>query len=138
VYGIFNPEETRLLGGTGLHTRIGEGGREIGYWIHSDFINQGLATEVSAALTRVAFEIDKVQRVEIHCDPNNLRSAAVPRKLGYTHDGTLRQRLPNRDGSFRDVMIWSLLLAEYANSPAASSPIQAFDSAGRSLERNLR
>ena len=51
IYGIFNQEESRVLGGTGLHTRVGAGAREIGYWIHQEFINQGLATEVSAALT---------------------------------------------------------------------------------------
>ena len=54
---------------------------------------QGLATEVSAALTRVAFEIDQVDRVEIHCEPQNVRSAAVPRKLGYQHEATLARRL---------------------------------------------
>ncbi len=133
VYGIFSPDETRCLGGTGLHTRLGPGAREIGYWIHKDFINQGLATETSAALARVAFEIDEVSRVEIHCDPANLRSAAVPRKLGFTHDATLRQRIPQPDGAFRDAMIWSLLKAEYPSSPAASAKIQAFDAVGRCI-----
>src|SRR5574338_986969 len=36
IYGIFNPENTRLLGGTGLHTRLGDSALEIGYWIHKD------------------------------------------------------------------------------------------------------
>src|SRR5512146_1287508 len=44
VYGIFSPDESCVLGGSGLHTRVGEGAREIGYWIHKDFTNQGLAT----------------------------------------------------------------------------------------------
>jgi RimJ/RimL family protein N-acetyltransferase len=57
VYGIFSPDESRVLGGTGLHTRVGEGAREIGCWIHQDHVNQGLATETTAALTRVAVEI---------------------------------------------------------------------------------
>ena len=42
VYGIFNPEETKLIGGTGLHTRLSPTDLEIGYWIHKDFIKQGL------------------------------------------------------------------------------------------------
>src|SRR4051794_89051 len=57
IYGIFNEDQTRVLGGTGLHTRLESDAREIGYWIHKDFINQGLATEISAALTKVAFEV---------------------------------------------------------------------------------
>jgi RimJ/RimL family protein N-acetyltransferase len=133
VYGIFNPDETRVLGGTGLHTRMGADAREIGYWIHKDFINQGLATEVACALTKVAFEIDGVARVEVHCDPANARSAAVPRKLGFTHDATLRQRLAQSDGSYRDTMIWSLLKAEYPSTPAVKAQIEAYDGAGRRI-----
>jgi len=131
--GIFNKDETRVLGGTGLHPRIGPGAIEIGYWIHKDFINQGLATETSAALTRVAFEIHGMARVEIHCDPANTRSAAVPRKLGFTHDATLRQRLELPGGRFRDVMIWSLLADEYPSTPCSQAQLYAFDAAGRQI-----
>lgn len=131
VYGVFDLEESRVLGGTGLHTRVGNDAREIGYWIHQDFINQGLATELSAALTRVAFDIDGVNRVEIHCDPDNARSAAVPRKLGYAHEATLRHRLQLNDGSYRDVMVWSLLRSDYPDTPAARAEIRAFDAANR-------
>ena len=133
VYGIFNLEETRLLGGSGLHTRVGPGAREIGYWIHKDFIGLGMASEVSAALTRVAFEIDSVQRVEIHCDPVNTRSAAVARKLGYTHEATLRSRVESKPGVFRDSMIWTLLKADYPNSPCAQAHFEAFDVTGRKM-----
>lgn len=35
VYGIWNADENRVLGGTGLHTRVGEGAREIGYSIRA-------------------------------------------------------------------------------------------------------
>ncbi|NLG96838.1 MAG: GNAT family N-acetyltransferase [Chloroflexi bacterium] len=131
VYGVFNQDESRVLGGSGLHTRVGRDAREIGYWIHKDFINQGLATELSAALTRVAFEIDGVNRVEIHCDPENVRSAAVPRKLGYTHEATLRQRSRMNDGSYRDVMIWTLLRCDYSETPAARAEFRAYDAANR-------
>ena len=34
IYGIFNPQENRLIGGTGLHTCIGSDALEIGYWIN--------------------------------------------------------------------------------------------------------
>jgi len=125
VYGIFNPEETRCLGGTGLHPRIGENQLEIGYWIHKDFINQGLVTEASAALTKVAFEICHVHRVEIRCDPGNLASAAVPRKLGFTYEGTLRQDSRFLD-RWEDSMVWGLLESEYPTSPAARTEVKVF------------
>ncbi len=133
VYGIFSRDETRVLGGSGLHTRAGEGALEIGYWIHVDYINQGLATEVAAALTKVAFEINRVKRVEIHCDPANLRSAAVPGKLGFVQEATLRQRMLTADGQPRDAMLWTLLADEYPASVAAAAEIEAFDVVGQRI-----
>lgn len=132
VYGIFNPEETRLIGGTGLHKRGGDKELEIGYWIHKDFINQGFVTESTAALTRVAFEICHVHRVEIHCDPGNFASAAVPRKLGYIHEGTLREKTRFLD-RWSDSMVWSLLESEYPNSPAAKAEVRVFWASGEKL-----
>ncbi len=132
VYGIFNREETRLLGGTGFHPRLGDNELEIGYWIHKDFINQGLVTESTAALVKVAFEIIHVHRLEIHCDPGNLASAAVPRKLGFTHEGTLRAKTPFLD-RWSDSMIWGLLESEYVHSPSAKAEVKAFDAIGNAL-----
>jgi RimJ/RimL family protein N-acetyltransferase len=130
TYGIFDRDETMVIGGTGLHTRLGPQAREIGYWIRMDRAGQGLATEVAAALTRVAFEIDEVTRVEIRCDPRNTRSAAIPRKLGYQHEATLRRRILGSGGQPRDAMIWTLLSDEFPASPAASAQIEAYDVAG--------
>jgi len=135
VYGIFSKDESHVLGGTGLHTRLGTDAREIGYWIRKDSINQGFATEASAALTKVAFEIDKIRRVEIHCDPHNVRSAAVPRKLGFTHEATLRKRVQkDKDGvSWGDSMIWTLFIEDYPSTPAASVKIEAYDAMARRI-----
>lgn len=137
VYGILNLDETRVLGGCGLHTRIGPEALEIGYWIDKDFTNQGLATEASAALVKVAFQVESVKRVEIHCDPRNLASATVPRKLGFTHEATLKQRLPFLEGEMTDLMIWTLFAVDYPSSPAASLKIEAIDAIGRRIESEV-
>ena len=133
TYGIFNRDESLVLGSTGLHTRLGAPAREIGYWIHVAHIGKGYATETSAALTKVAFEIEGMDRVEIHCDPANLGSAAIPPKLGYTHEATLPRRTHWPDGRAEDSMIWSLFAADYPQTPAAQLEIQAFDAAGREI-----
>jgi len=138
IYGVFDADESRVLGGTGLHTRVqdaapGFPAREIGYWIHKDHINQGLATEISAALTRVAFEVDQVDRVEIHCEPQNVRSAAIPRKLGFQHEATLARRLRTTFGEPRETMIWSLFADDYLGTPSARAQIEAYDAIGRRL-----
>jgi RimJ/RimL family protein N-acetyltransferase len=132
TYGIFNPEETKLIGGTGLHTRLSGSELEIGYWIHKDYINRGLVTESTAALVKVAFEIVHVHRLEIHCDPGNLASAAIPRKLGFTHEGTLRAKTAFLDG-WSDSMIWGLLETEYPGSPSSKAEIKVFDANGQQV-----
>ena len=132
-FGIFNPEESRVLGGTGLRPRVGPGGLEIGYWIRKDATHQGLATEAAAALTRVAFEIESMYRVEIHCDPQNLGSAAVPRKLGFTREAVLRQRARDPLGDLHDTEIWTLLRQDYPASPAVAVAITALDALGREI-----
>jgi RimJ/RimL family protein N-acetyltransferase len=81
--GIFDDDDHTVIGGTGLHSRIGDGGLEIGYWVHVDRVRQGIATRAAALMTTQAFERPEIDRVEIHCDEANVASAAIPRALGY-------------------------------------------------------
>jgi RimJ/RimL family protein N-acetyltransferase len=73
-----------VVGGSGLHRRRGPGVLEIGYWVHVDHLNKGIATEVTATLTTAAFTVPDIERVEIHHDKANAASAGVPRRLGFT------------------------------------------------------
>lgn len=134
AYAIFSRDEERVLGGTGLHTRVGDDSFEIGYWIRSDATGDGLATEATAALTRVAFELCGADRVEIRVEPANEPSATIPRRLGFVQEATLRRRLAARDGEEkRDVVVFTMLPEELADSPCSDAAVKAFDAAGRSL-----
>ncbi|WP_437297687.1 GNAT family N-acetyltransferase [Sorangium sp. So ce426] len=115
-YGIFTRDERAVLGGTGLHPRIGPGAIEIGYWLRATATRCGYATEAVAGLTRVALEELGVSRVEIRCDPRNTASAAVPRRLGYRHVTTLEANALTPAGEPRDTMVW----AQTAAAPAGS------------------
>lgn len=128
TYGIFTRDEQQVVGGSGLHTRIGDEAFEIGYWIRASRAGEGLGTESTAALTRVAFELTDVDRIEIRCEPENERSRAIPRKLGYVEEATLRRRL--RQPEPRDVVIYSLFRADFASSPSAAAAVEAYDAAG--------
>jgi RimJ/RimL family protein N-acetyltransferase len=129
--GIFTPDERELLGSSGLMPRVGPGGLEIGYWIRASATRQGLATESSAALTRVGLEVCCADRIEIRIDPDNEASLGVPRKLGFTEEATLKRRLPSADGEpMRDVTIFTLLREDFDPSIA---PLRAFDALGRQL-----
>ena len=81
-YGVFDGDE--MIGGAGFHVRNGTGVLEIGYWMASARQGEGIMTRVVRALTEVAARVDGVMRIEIHVDPANVRSSAIPRRLGYT------------------------------------------------------
>ena len=131
VYGIFAAGETEVVGGTGLHPRVGEDALEVGYWISAGRVGEGLATEVAAALTRAAFEVAGVDRVEIRVDPANAASLAIPRKLGFAEEATLRRRLePFDDGHPRDVVVFALFGDTFPGTPAASARVEGYDALG--------
>jgi RimJ/RimL family protein N-acetyltransferase len=129
-YGVFDRDEEQVIGATGLQRRIGAGAGEIGYWIHGDHAGRGLGTEAAAAVTRVGFQTEKLRRIEIHCDPANAASAAIPRKLGFAHQVTVPAWVNSPKEAPRDTMFWVLSAGRYPASPAASAEIEAFDAAG--------
>lgn len=99
VYSMLAPADVgggtgdvRVVGGFGLHNRIGPDGLEIGYWVHVDHVGRGLATRAAAALTDAAVAIDGVDRVRIKCRVDNVVSARIPAKLGYDHLGSWTPR----------------------------------------------
>lgn len=77
--------DDRVVGGCGIHERIGPGGQEIGYWVRVGHTGRGYATAAARALTDMAFALPSVTHVEIHHDVANQASGRVPAKLGYTH-----------------------------------------------------
>jgi RimJ/RimL family protein N-acetyltransferase len=129
VYGIFSADESEVVGGTGLHTRAGDDTYEIGYWIRASRVGAGLATEVTAALTRVALGTCGADRVEIKVDPANAASLAIPRRLGFVEEATLRRRLPASGGPPRDSVVFSLFAGELSE-PVAAARFEAYDAAG--------
>lgn len=135
IYGVFAPDESRALGGSGLHPRGGEGSLEIGYWIRAEEIGRGLATELAAVLTRAGIEKVGLDRVDVQVDPRNERSLRVPRKLGFVEEGTLRRRLPpdEEGGVRRDSVLFTMLREELAGSPCLQYDYVAYDALGREL-----
>jgi RimJ/RimL family protein N-acetyltransferase len=132
TYGIFGSDEGEVLGGTGLHPRIGPGGLEIGYWIRASAVRQGICTESTAALTRVGFEICGADRIEIRIEPGNDASFGIPRKLGFAEEATLRRRLdPRQGGELRDVTIFTMFREDF--DPSLAPGIRAYDARGEQL-----
>jgi RimJ/RimL family protein N-acetyltransferase len=109
----------RLVGGSGLHgvdwrVRV----MEIGYWLRTDAWGVGYASEAVSLLTALAFEVLDAPRVFIRCERDNVKSAAVPVRLGFTKDAHLRQARPAVDGSgLVDVFEFGLTQADRKQLP---------------------
>ena len=131
VLGIFSRDESEVVGGSGFHTRVGDEAFEIGYWIRASRAGEGLGTEATAALTRVGFEVCGVDRIEIRVEPQNERSAAIPRKLGYEEEALLRRRLRHPAAPEpRDAIVFSLFRDRYEETVSSSAPVEAYDALG--------
>jgi ribosomal-protein-serine acetyltransferase len=96
-------------GGAGLTARRGPGVLEIGYWVHPEHAGQGVATAAADALTRAAFALPGIGRVEIIHDLNNAASAQVPRKLGYARVGTEPGRFGRAPGECGTAAVWRIM-----------------------------
>jgi ribosomal-protein-serine acetyltransferase len=84
----------------------------IGYWLAQDRQGRGTMTEAVRGLTAHAFDVWRLQRVEIRAAIGNDRSAAIPRRLGFTEEGVLRQAERHGD-EFKDIAVYSLLADDW-------------------------
>lgn len=104
VFGLV--EEGRLLGLVGLHGVFGAAG-EIGYWLHAEAEGRGRMLRAVRALVAWAERGLELKRIVIRCEPENLRSLAIPRRLGFIQEGRLRAGSPEHPG--RDILVHSRL-----------------------------
>jgi ribosomal-protein-serine acetyltransferase len=104
--------EGRFAGGIGTHKPDWLNRKvEVGYWLASDFEGRGLATQAARAVVCYAFEELGLNRVEIHCATGNTRSAAIPRRLGFTFEATLRAALLLH-GEYHDMQVYGRLASD--------------------------
>lgn len=62
----------------------------IGYWLGEGYQGNGIMTKVAKALTDYAFDYLKLNKVEIRAAVENKKSRSIPERLGYVHEGTIR------------------------------------------------
>ena len=85
---------------------------ELYYWLGADYRGHGLMTKVCCHLCGYLFDEQELNRIEIRCAVTNLKSCAVPERLGFTLEGTLREMGYTRDGLV-DYHVYSLLKREW-------------------------
>jgi ribosomal-protein-serine acetyltransferase len=111
-YGIWY--NGRLAGTLGVHSIDWNNRRtEIGYWLAARYQGKGLMTEaVAAYIDRLIFGAWNLQRVSINAATGNVKSRAIPERLGFRLEGILRcnEFLYNR---YVDHAVYGLLASEW-------------------------
>jgi ribosomal-protein-serine acetyltransferase len=63
----------------------------LGYWLADSYQGKGIMTGACRRLLHYLFVELKLNRVEIKACTENTRSRAIPERLGFKHEGTIRQ-----------------------------------------------
>ncbi len=110
-FAIILAEKNCLIGTIDLHAISWNHSRgEIGYWISEKYQGKGYMSEAVSVLEKALFE-EGINRIEIRCDQNNSRSRSIPLRLGYTHEGTLREECFDR-GQFRNTEVFGKIASD--------------------------
>lgn len=86
----------------------------IGYWISLEYQGRGIITSCCRTLLRYGFQSLELNKIEIRARTDNVRSRAIPLKLGFKEEGTLRH-VSYHNGRYYDHVVYGLLKDEWDN-----------------------
>jgi ribosomal-protein-serine acetyltransferase len=85
---------------------------ELGYWLGESFQGRGIMSDCCRAMVTHLFEELDLNRVEICCAVGNTRSVAIPKRLGFKLEGTLREA-DFSCGEYHDLHVFGMLKKEW-------------------------
>lgn len=90
--GIRTNQDARLLGVVSLDACVHlHRNCDMGYWLETSAVGQGLMTEAAMLCLNFAFEVLGLRRVRCAVAEDNFRSLAVVNRLGFQFEGVARQ-----------------------------------------------
>lgn len=96
----------------------------IGYWLTQTLSGRGIMTQSVAHLLNWGFTDCGLHRIEIRCALGNTKSRAIPERLGFRHEGTLKQCEWLYD-HYVDHALYALLAGEYLSQSERTSEFRA-------------
>jgi len=86
----------------------------IGYWLAEEFQGKGIMTKACKMLIEYGFNTLNLHKIDISHASENIKSANVIKKIGFTHEGHFRKsELVN--GIYLDQEYYGLLKEEWKN-----------------------
>jgi RimJ/RimL family protein N-acetyltransferase len=109
VYAVLTDDS--VIGLAELNLR-GHRHGEISYSIHPRAWGRGIATETGRLLLNQGFRHLHLHRIFATCDPRNIASGKVLKKIGMTYEGRMRETVLIRDG-WRDSDLYAIVEHEW-------------------------
>ena len=111
---VIDKDEQKICGSTSFgNISFYDQRIEIGWtWLGEEFRGTGVNRQAKFSLFSYAFEVLRMERVEIKTDNLNERSKAALRKVGAFEEGVLRSHMLMHDKSRRDSVYYSILKDE--------------------------
>jgi ribosomal-protein-serine acetyltransferase len=107
----------RIVGGAGFHgVDWLNRSTSIGYWLAADAVGRGLMTGAVRALLDHAFGVWELHRVIIEAVVANARSRAIPERLGFREEATLREA-KLIGGRYGDAVLYAMLAPDWSPAP---------------------
>jgi ribosomal-protein-alanine N-acetyltransferase len=108
-WGIYDENTGEFLGAGGYNDLQKEHRKaEIGFWLFPENWGSGIMQKVMPLLLQKGFEELQLNRIEGFVDSRNLACKRAIEKIGFTHEGTMRQA-EREKSEFLDVDIYSFL-----------------------------
>lgn len=118
-WGAELKQEGRIIGTCTLfHLDPANARAELGYCLGSAHWGQGYMSEALTALLDFAFGTLRLRRLEADVDPRNENSLRILDKLGFHHEGLLRERW-NVAGEIQDTVFCGLLAKDWQGRTSA-------------------
>lgn len=84
----------------------------LGYWLGEEFQGRGLMSKACRAMVSYAFDEFHLHRMEIRCAVHNVKSRAIPERLGFRREGTMHDAEWLYD-RFVDHAVYGMLAPEW-------------------------
>lgn len=94
---------------------------KIGYFIDKQFAGRGIVNSAVSTVLEFCFGPLNLNRIELRCAKDNVPSKRVAEKLGFLHEGLLRQE-EFLNGVFVDHHIYGLLAQDFKRNPRLPTP----------------
>ena len=90
---------------------------DLGYWLTKEYLGKGIIIRsINTLITHAFTELD-INKLEIKCSVDNIKSCNVPKQLNFTFEGIEREG-EYINNKFVDLKVYSLLKKEWKRANA--------------------